>query len=337
MDSRERVIRCIEFKKPDRPPRDLWPLSYITIYRKEEYKSLLEEFPMDIEYLENSPGYNDNNNNLLSKKGFYTDEWGSVWYIGEPGVMGEVKKPVLADWSGLKKIKPPYYLIKNRDFSFINSKCAKSKKFTLSSISARPFERMQFLRGTENLYMDIAYERTEFFKLLDLVHEFYLEDINSWVKTEVEGIFMMDDWGSNNSLLISPEAWRKLFKPLYKEYSELIHKHGKFVFFHSDGFIEPIIGDLVDIGVDALNSQLFVMNIENIGNKFKKKITFWGEIDRQHTLPFGGKGDVANAVKRMYESLYDEEGGIIINCSWGKFDPLENIKHYFEIWDEHIR
>ena len=79
----------------------------------------------------------------------------------------------------------------------------------------------------------------------------------------MDGITFMDDWGSERALLISPKMWTHYFKPLYKAYCDLAKAHGKFVFMHSDGYIFDIYEHLVEIGVDAVNSQLFTMPIES--------------------------------------------------------------------------
>ena len=88
------------------------------------------------------------------------------------------------------------------------------------------------------------------------------------------------------------------------------------------------------MGVDALNSQLFCMDIEEIGRKYKGQITFWGEIDRQYVLPFGQPAEVRQAVRRVRQALDPGNGGIIAQCEWGKFDPKENIEAVFEAWLE---
>ena len=67
---------------------------------------------------------------------------------------------------------------------------------------------------------------------------------------------------------------------------------------HSDGNITEIIPDLIEIGIDALNSQLFCMDIEELGKKFRGKITFWGEIDRQNILPNGNRKDIEDDRRR---------------------------------------
>lgn len=336
MTGRERVTASIEFKRPDRVPRDLWALPYITLFEKDSFEKIINKYPMDISASQLSPGWSDKVVRQTVKKGSYTDDWGSVWYVGEPGIIGEVKEPFLNDWKKLKKFKPPYHLIKDRDISYINRSYEKTDNFVLSDVTARPFERLQFLRGTENLFMDIGYDVAEFRKLLDIIHEFYLADIESWCKTDVDGIFFMDDLGTNLATLINPEVWRSLFKPLYKEYCDMIHDSGKYAFFHSDGNTELIFGDFIDVGIDAINSQLFAMDIENMAEKYKGKITFWGEIDRQNILPFGKKDDVKKAVLRIRSLLEDENGGVIAQCEWGKNNPIENIETVYKTWEEDI-
>ena len=109
----------------------------------------------------------------------------------------------------------------------------------------------------------------------------------------------MDDWGSQKALLVSPDMWREIFKPMYKDYCDILRKKKKYAFFHSDGHIRAIYPDLIEIGVDAVNSQLFCMDIEELDREFGGRITFWGEIDRQHVLPFGSEEEVRAAVRRV--------------------------------------
>jgi hypothetical protein len=125
-----------------------------------------------------------------------------------------------------------------------------------------------------------------------------------------------------------------MFKPLYKQYCDLIHAAGKFAFLHSDGHIAAIIEDLVEVGFDAVNSQLFCMDIEDIGRKFKGRITFWGELDRQYVLPFGKPEEVKEAVRRVRRALDTGQGGVIAQMQFGKYDPKENIEAAFEAWLE---
>jgi len=144
----------------------------------------------------------------------------------------------------------------------------------------------------------------------------------------------MDDWGSQNSLLISPKLWREIFKPLYKEYCDIAHTNNKFIFMHSDGYIIDIYEDLIEIGVDAINSQLFCMDIEEIGRRFKGRITFWGEIDRQNVLPSKDPKIGRQAVQKFAKNLYDPNGGIIDQFEFGLDVNPETAIAVLEEWEK---
>ncbi len=335
MTGRERVIRALTFNCPDRAPRQVWPLPGVFRFRGEELRRLVEEYQPDITGPRFAYGKAEKSKGTPNMKGSYTDEWGCVWEVAEDGVIGEIKNPILADWSDLDKIKPPYEML-DTDWGIIDSTRETTDQFILAGTMIRPFERMQFIRGTENLFMDMAYGVPEFFKLRDMLHEFFMAELERWVERDVDGIFFLDDWGSQISLLISPDMWREYFKPLYKDYCDLIHKHGKYAFFHSDGYTKSIIPDLIGIGINALNTQIFCMDIEELAREFKGKITLWGEIDRQYLLPFGTPEEVKEGVRRVRRAFDDGRGGLIAQCEWGNKDPFENIKAVFEAWLEPI-
>ena len=333
MTSRERVVRTLEFKSPDRPPRDLWALPAVWMTQKEEYEGVLRRYPLDLGKPYFSPGQSERASGNAFQVGTYRDEWGSIWHVAEQGVAGEVKEPALSDWSGLRTFQPPWEIIRKRDLSPVSESCQKSDLFMMSDCCARPFERMQFLRGTENLFLDMACGCSEFFTLRNMVHEYNIEDVTAWSNTAVDAVMMMDDWGAQSSLLISPEMWRSMFKPLYRDYCEIIHRAGKYAFFHSDGHIAAIFGDLIEVGMDAINSQLFCMDIEALGRQYKGTVTFWGEIDRQRVLPFGTPDEVRDAVRRVRRALSTGTGGLFAQCEWGKNNPKANIEAVFEEWD----
>lgn len=333
MKSRDLVKKALEFQNPERVPRDLWTLPGIRMFRKEELVDLLNKFPSDFTVPQYNYGKGKYSKGVPSVVGEYTDAWGCTWSVGEPGVVGEVKNPPISDWSLLDSYEIPWEVLEEADLTQVNKSCKETDKFVLPTTETRIFERMQFLRGTEDVFIDLALKTKEVYKLRDMLHEFFVEEMKMWANTDVDGVCFMDDWGSQISLLISPDMWRSFFKPLYKEYCDILHSKGKYAFFHSDGNIESIIPDLIEIGVDALNSQLFCMNIEDIASKYKGKITFWGEIDRQNVLPFGKPDDVRNAVRRVKNALDNGRGGVIAQCEWGLTDPKENIEAVFDEWN----
>jgi len=190
---------------------------------------------------------------------------------------------------------------------------------------------MQFLRGTEALYMDLAEESDEVYELRDRLAAFYRGLAERWVKTDVDALNFSDDWGSQRALLIRPEKWREFYKPVYKELFAIARDAGKYVFFHSDGYIADIYPDLIEIGVSALNSQVWCMGLDTVA-PYAGKITFWGELDRQHLLPYGTPADIHAAARQMKETLY-RNGGLIGQCEIDHLTSLENAEAFFTAWE----
>ncbi|MCA9905798.1 MAG: methyltransferase, partial [Anaerolineae bacterium] len=262
--SRERVLRTLHFDNPDRAPRDLWLLPGVQMFRTDAVNAVLEKYPSDIAHAPVTYGTARRAHGTPNVVGEYVDAWGCGWSVAEPGVIGEVRHPPLADWSALADYQAPYELLNEADFTPAAQFCASTDSFVLGYFGSL-FERMQYLRGTTQLLMDLADETSELLALRDLVHAYNLRHLELLCATPIDGVMWSDDWGSQRHLLISPTLWRRFFKPLYAEYCQLARQHGKAVFVHSDGNITAIYPDLIEIGVNALNSQLFCMDIEALG------------------------------------------------------------------------
>lgn len=332
ISSRELVYRALSFHNPERMPRQLWYLPWAEIYYPEELKKIQRRFPDDIV---NAPAFHKIPPQTIGDPheiGEYIDEWGCSFGNIQRGVIGEVKKPLIEgeEWEHSDRLRIPEELL-TIDKSTINEFCKSSHKFVLAGFCARPFERLQFLRGTEALYIDLSVESKGMFEVLKRIHDFYCKVLTAWAETDVDGLLFMDDWGAQTSLLINPGLWLKIFKPLYKDYIDIAHNHRKKIFMHSDGYILDIIPHLIDLGLDAINSQVFCMGLENL-NKYKGKITFWGEIDRQHLLPEGTLQDIENAVQDFKMHLWSN-GGCIIQCEFGPGAKPENVYKVFESAD----
>lgn len=335
MTSRELVNATLEFRNTTgRVPRQLWTLAWASIYHKEELDAITEKYDWDFGYPETvyevqNPARKGNPDII----GESTDDWGCIFTNVQNGVVGEVKKPLIAEdddnWSDISAVHFPEELL-TFDVDKVNESCRKSDKFMLAGIMPRPFEQLQFIRGTENLYIDLMTRPEGMMRFIERMHDFYCRALNKWAKTDVDALTFMDDWGAQRSLLISPELWREIFKPLYKDYIDIAHSHGKKIFMHSDGYTLDIIPDLIELGLDAINTQIFCMGIEKLA-QFKGKITFWGEICRQNILPYGTTEDVENAVKQVYENLWDN-GGCIAQCEFGAGAKPENVEKVFDSW-----
>lgn len=338
MTSRERVYAALENKSPDRAPRDLWTLPWAASHYPKELKKIQEDFPSDFGgagavYEEKGIEQGD-----AYAKGVYIDPWGCEFENIQPGVIGEVKNPLIPtedeEWAGADKIHIP---TEQLSFSVeqVNKNCAQSDLFVSCGCCPRPFEQLQFIRGTENLYIDLLDPPPKMLEFMERMHQFYCQLLEKWAKTDVDCLNMMDDWGSQRSLLISPQLWKKYFKPKYKDYIEIAHSHGKKMFMHSDGFTLDIYPELIELGLDAFNSQAFCIGPESL-EQFRGKITFWGEIDRQNLLPYGTEEEIREAVRKVYRTLW-KEGGCIAQMEFGAGAKPENVYTAFDEWEKLTR
>jgi uroporphyrinogen decarboxylase len=329
--SRELVEKTLELQSPPRVPRQLWLLPWAERTYPRELAAIQKKYPDDIV---KCPAFLSNPLKTSGDEygtGLFVDEWGCRFEHRQPGIIGEVKEPLINNWEDLDSFRLPHERL-SVDVEAVDRFCESADVFVHSWASVNPFERLQFLRGTENLYVDLAERPDGFFRLVDRVHAFFKEELEIWASTEVDALFFADDWGSQRSLLIAPALWRELFKPLYRDYVEIAHRNGKYAFMHSDGYITDIFPDLVEIGVDAVNSQIFCMDVADLGRRFAGRITFWGEIDRQHLLPYGTPDDVAAAVRAAQAALF-RNGGVIAQCEFGIGARPENVAAVFETWD----
>jgi uroporphyrinogen decarboxylase len=124
---------------------------------------------------------------------------------------------------------------------------------------------------------------------------------------------------------------RAYFLPMYADYAAVARQHGKFVFMHSDGSIVDILDDLIAVGVDAINCQVACMGVAELGRRFRGRLTFWGEIDRQDVLAFGSTAQVDAAVQDIRQRLY-ADGGLIAQCEFGPGAIPENVIQVFHAW-----
>ncbi len=334
MTSRERVFNTLNHQPVDRIPRTVWALPSVPMFRMDDFLALTKDFHMDISGPDFAYAPSGRESGVPARIGHYTDAYGIGWNVTEDGIIGEVTAPVIKDYSDLKTYEFPHVMIDKADYSRVDSSCKSSDQFMIAGSLVRPFELMQFMRGTETLFMDMALEEEGFFELREKIHQFFLKDIKNWAGAAVDAVSMMDDWGTQRSLLIDPAMWRRYYKPLYKEYCDILHAAGKKVFFHSDGFIEAIYPDLIEVGFDAVNSQLFCMDIERLTAEYGKQITFWGEIDRQYIVPFGTEAEVRAAVDRVADAAFKNgRTGVIAQCEFGRIDPIENVRAVFDQWN----
>ncbi len=336
MHSRERVKRAIKFDHPDRAPISHAVLPAAQLKYGEPLAEILAEYREDFgwDYMDD---LRDEDFPALYKGGRNVDDFGTVWYGEWKGICAiPVEWPIASldrydeyRWPEDFTAGPP----KGRQYS--GHMCGFDDRWYARGAWITYFEQMQQLRGMEHFLMDIAAETREFYRLLDDILAFNLRWIDRWTVLEYDGLHFADDWGAQKRLMIRPAVWRRIFKPRYAEMFKRVHDAGMDVWYHTDGNISDIFGDLIEIGVDVINCQVPVIGHDWIATNVRGKIAIRTDIDRQHVMPFGSPSQVKEEVHRTFEACGTPSGGLIACGEIGPDVPLPNICAMYEAFREY--
>jgi uroporphyrinogen decarboxylase len=335
MNCRERVRRAIRFQKPDRAPISHAILPAAQIKYGAALNQILRENPEDFgwDYMDDLP---PEKFPVPYQAGRNRDDFGTLWQTETLGICGiPVESPIedLAhyaeyDWPADFTAGPPI----GRQYS--GHMAGFDPRWYARGAWITYFEQLQQLRGMQNFLMDLAHGSVELMHLMDDLLGFNLHWIEAWTRLEYDGLHFADDWGSQVGLMVSPRQWRQLFKPRYAEMFSLVHQAGMDVWFHSDGKINEILPDLVEIGVDVINCQARLVGFDWIERNLRGVVAFRTDIDRQHVLPFGSPEHVQEEVHRTFEACGTPNGGIIACGEIGPDVPLDNIRAMYSAFRE---
>jgi len=260
LNSRERVKRAVEFQSPDRAPISHAVLPAAQLKYGQALAEILTEFREDFGWdamqdlpVEEFPA--------LYKLGRNADDFGTVWRSEQLGICGipvewpipDLERYAEYRWPQDFTAGPPH----GRQYS--GHMAGFDERWYARGAWITYYEQLQQLRGMENFMMDLASQPPELERLMDDMLAFNLRWIDQWTQMEYDGLHFADDWGGQHSLLIRPATWRRLFKPRYAEMFRKVKQAGMHIWFHSDGYINEILPDLVEIGVDVVNSQVAVV------------------------------------------------------------------------------
>ena len=306
MNSREIVRRAIEFDSPPRLPFFLggsW---------SDKLSAVIENFPNDVcdcwEMDRQKNGWFFDNPTQ--------DDWGCQWERTDVNNMGQVVGHPLEDWSALPSFSPPdprnsFYFDRIED----GIKDAGDRYVVITS-HFNLFERLHMLHGFAKTLEDFYLEPKKIHKLLDIILAYKIEHIDEAAKQfgdRVNGIFLTDDWGTQNNTFVSTKVFREFFFDRYKQLFDSIHSHGWHVILHSCGKVNDFVPLFIDVGADVLNMQQpQAYGIKELGEAFTGKICFLTTVDIQATLPKGDPDVVRAEARELVENWSIPAGGLIV-------------------------
>jgi len=345
--SKQRILDAIEHKKTDRVPLDLWATKETMEklcghFRTDEPDDVLDKLGVDIRVI--GPEYNGPKLEP-SPDGKLKDIWGvsrrQVDYSG--GNYLEVETYPLDGDITISDIENyPWPDPEHYDYSVIPKLCEKYSDCAILNVGSRinrtsVLKAAMYLRGMQQLMMDMALNPPMVDALLEKISDYYLAH-NERIFQAGEGlidIFMMgDDFGTQKGLLISSAMFRRYFAPKLKEFASQAKSYGMKVMLHSCGSIRELIPDIIEIGVDILNpvqTNAKGMIPKELKAEFGDQICFHGGVDIQHTLPFGTTEEVKQEVKERIRILGQNGGYILASTHNIQIDtPVENILAMYE-------
>lgn len=287
MTPREVVKRTVRFQGADRMPYALAP-----------------EYGTDFAGIGMSPSTDARPHNGA-------DEWGSVWVNIGVSKMGEVKQPILTDWAQWPNLRIPDIREPRRWASLAQAREKAGDKF-LMAYGVSLYERVHFLRGLENTWLDIYTAREQLCGLIDVLVDMNLYAVEQYAKAGADGYMWCDDWGLQHNLMISPDSWREIWKPRYARVYQAAHAAGLLTFLHSCGDVSSILDDLIEIGLDVIQmDQQENMGLERLGREYGGRIAFWCPVDIQATMAHGSLDEIRAYCHRLVKTLGRPNGGYI--------------------------
>ena len=251
----------------------------------------------------------------------YDDDWGVHWSSVDyktrfgTGRYTEVTGRPLANDAAIDSYRPPSPLrpeiYKDAEDLLRNFG---DEYWIIGSVNCTIFETAWALRGMNNLLMDMLTDPDRADHIFDLCYQYHRVVAKRLATMGCDMIWTGDDVGTQRGLMFSAELWRRYLKPRMAElYAELkaINKNIK-IAYHSDGFVEPLIPELIEIGLDVLNPvQPACMDPAKLKKQYGNNLSYWGSMDEQHTLPYGTAEDVKQEVLSRLKNV-GYNGGLII-------------------------
>lgn len=350
MNSRERMELTLNHREADRVPRYNWFCPAI----RNELKKILnvsDDYELSNEFGHDfvlvfagypSPWLVQDSTKLKKEGKIFKDEWDIEYkttYSRGGYYPTIVKNPIknLEDYKNYKFPDP----LSDKNYKLLENiiKKYKKEKYIFAGNVSTIFEGSWFLRGMENLLVDLYQNPGYVEELFDRFVKFKVKVGKKAAKLGADVIWLGDDLGMQDRMMIPPEIFRKYLKLRYAKIINGIKSENKDVkvAFHTCGYIEPIIPDFIEIGIDILNSLQPVNDLGMIKKRYGKNIIFWGGIDIQEVLPIGNPGDVISELKEKVEILSPGGGYIICGSNEIEYSDkvIDNIFTYYWALDRY--
>ena len=318
MTKRERLITALRREVPDRVPKWIQPGSYLQelIASNTESTDPAAYFDLDItEFVRCSPSADQSDFSCYHPDvdRARINEWGVIRW-DEPAPMRNIRR---AD----DVARYPFPDVADRRrFEPLHDRIADLKAAGLPAVNGYvngTYEQLCGLRGMEDFLADLIQEPEFLQPCLDVVSDLKAQIVACYAECGIDLIWTGDDLGSESTMLMAPETWRKHLKPCVQKIVRAAKTVNPeiLVAFHSDGYIEPVIADLIEVGVDVLQAvQPECMDVAHLKREYGDRLAFWGTVSTQRPMAFGSAMEVREEVVERIQTV-GKGGGLCIGPS----------------------
>jgi len=308
MTVRERVIASLDHRQPDRTP--------FHVGFTEPSRRAMADFYGDPEF-EAKLG-----NCLLTlgteprdawrevRPGIWADQFGVEWDRSIDRDIGNVSNRVVTKET-LRSYRFPDPGEATRWDRHAALVAARGDRYVVTNLGFSLFERAWTLAGMETVLMGMVEEPAFVHELLDRILAFNLAMIERACAFPIDAMMFGDDWGHQRGLLMGPVLWREFIGPRVRAMYRAVRAKGRRIFIHSCGKVDGLFAELAEYGLDCFNPfQPEVIDVFEAKRAHGARLSFYGGISTQRTLPFGTTTEVRDEVRRLIERV-GRDGGLI--------------------------
>ena len=350
MTPRERWMSFFRGKRPDRVPCDYWGTAEITDRLKTELHcdsdlALWKALGVDkcVFLGPRHPKAKEDSWHLPSLYSLFGIETALIPYGDGLGHYEEVVRAPLEKAGSVAAIEScPWPDPDDFDYRGLRAACSRHyAEYPVLGVAYEPFFLYCRLRGMERALEDVACNPEFVDALMARIHSLFEGIVRNSIEAAgdvFDFVYVAEDLGTQTSLLMSPRAIRRFLLPWLSKMVDLAHTAGKLAFHHDDGAIRPVIGDLIEIGIDVLNPiqwRCTGMEREGLARDFGARLVFHGGIDNQNTLPFGTPDEVRSEVRDNIRIFRECRGYVVAPChNLQPNTPSRNVLALYEAVEE---
>ena len=211
-----------------------------------------------------------------------------------------------------------------------------SNQFSMIPLGAGHWELTWRLLGVEEALIATIDDPGLFDDIVEHLDVLLNKFLDAVLNYPSDAIFICDDWCDQRTCTFGVETWRRHIKPRLARFYEKAHGAGKYVIQHVCGNMEPLLPDLIDIGLDVLETvQPEAMDVYKAKRQYGDKITFFGALGVQNTINFGTPDQIREEIRRLRRELGKGGGFILAPCKHiDRVVPAENLAAIYETFIE---